>query len=162
MLQWHKNNKRSLPWKSSKNPYLTWLSEIILQQTQIAQGLPYYKKISAKYPTVKHLADADLDEIMKLWEGLGYYSRARHLHHTAKYIAYENDGCFPNTYNELLKLKGVGTYTAAAIASFAFDQPHAVVDGNVFRTLARIFGIKKPIDTINREKILYSTCQPAY
>jgi A/G-specific adenine glycosylase len=152
LLQWHKTNERSLPWKNTKDPYLTWLSEIILQQTQIGQGVPYYQKISTKYPTVKHLADATLAEVIKLWEGLGYYSRARNLHHTAKYIAYEHGSRFPNTYDELLKLKGVGAYTAAAIASFAFDKPHAVVDGNVFRVLARIFGIKKSIDSTEGKK----------
>ena len=152
LLQWHKQNKRSLPWKKTKDPYLTWLSEIILQQTQIIQGLPYYEKIMARYPTVKHLADANLAELMKLWEGLGYYSRARNLHYTAKYVAYELNGVFPGTYDELLKLKGVGAYTAAAIASFSYDLPHAVVDGNVFRVLSRIFGIKQPIDSTEGKK----------
>lgn len=152
LLKWHKNNERHLPWKTTKDPYLTWLSEIILQQTQVAQGLPYYKKFSKAFPSVKHLANAELSEIMKLWEGLGYYSRARNLHHTAKQIVTEHNNKFPDTYEGLLKLKGVGAYTAAAIASFAFDKPHAVVDGNVFRFLSRLFGIKKPIDNSEGKK----------
>lgn len=152
LLDWFKKNDRPLPWKGEKNPYYIWLSEIILQQTRVAQGLPYFEKFKAAFPKVHDLANAPSDEVMKLWEGLGYYSRARNLHFTAKFISSELNGVFPNTYNAILGLKGVGPYTAAAIASFAFDLPHAVVDGNVFRVLSRVFGIKSPIDTTQGKK----------
>lgn len=141
LLKWYDRQKRELPWRNTKNPYLIWLSEIILQQTRIIQGLPYYQRFVETYPTVQDLANADESEVLRLWQGLGYYSRARNLHNCAKIVANELNGEFPTTYNELLKLKGVGKYTAAAIASFAFDAPHAVVDGNVFRVLSRVFGI---------------------
>jgi A/G-specific adenine glycosylase len=147
LMEWFAQNHRPLPWKGEKNPYFVWLSEIILQQTRVEQGLPYFERFKAKYPTVTDLANAPEDEVMKLWEGLGYYSRARNLHFTAKMIAHDMDGKFPDTYDEILKLKGVGTYTAAAIASFAYDLPHAVVDGNVYRVLARVFGIETAIDS---------------
>ena len=147
LLKWFDNNDRPLPWKGEKNPYYIWLSEIILQQTRVAQGLPYFEKFKKHFPTVKDLADASEDTVMKLWEGLGYYSRARNLHTTAKFIAYQLEGHFPTTHEEILKLKGVGPYTAAAIASFAYNLPHAVVDGNVYRVLSRVFGIETPIDT---------------
>jgi len=141
-----------MPWKGEKNPYLIWLSEIILQQTRVEQGLPYFERFKAAFPEVHDLARADEDEVMKLWEGLGYYSRARNLHFTAKFISKELQGNFPNTFDEILKLKGVGEYTAAAIASFAYDLPHAVVDGNVYRVLSRYFGIKTPIDSTEGKK----------
>ena len=141
-----------MPWKGEKNPYFVWLSEIILQQTRVAQGTPYYERFVEAFPTVLSLAHASEDEVMKLWEGLGYYSRARNLHATAKHIAFELKGEFPDTYQTLLTLKGVGPYTAAAIASFAFDLPHAVVDGNVLRVLARYFGISSPIDDTKSKK----------
>jgi A/G-specific adenine glycosylase len=147
LLEWFGQNLRPMPWKGEKNPYLVWLSEIILQQTRVEQGLPYFERFRANYPSVTDLANAPENEVMKHWEGLGYYSRARNLHSTAKHIAYNLNGSFPNTYEGLLSLKGVGAYTAAAIASFAFDLPHAVVDGNVFRVLSRIFGITTPIDS---------------
>lgn len=147
LLQWAKTIQRDMPWKGEKNPYLIWLSEIILQQTRVEQGTAYFLKFKANYPTVKDLANAPQDEVLKLWEGLGYYSRARNLHFTAKYIANELDGVFPSDYKSILALKGVGTYTAAAIASFAYDLPHAVVDGNVYRVLSRVFGIRTPIDS---------------
>ena len=147
LLQWFDTNERPLPWKGEKNPYYIWLSEIILQQTRVAQGLPYFEKFKKHFPEIKDLADASEDTVMKLWEGLGYYSRARNLHTTAKFIAYELAGVFPTTHEEILKLKGVGPYTAAAISSFAYDLPHAVVDGNVYRVLSRVFGIETPIDT---------------
>ncbi len=147
LLAWFGQNVRPMPWKGEKNPYLVWLSEIILQQTRVEQGLPYFERFRANYPSVTDLANAPEDEVMKLWEGLGYYSRARNLHSTAKHIAYELNGSFPTTYEGILSLKGVGPYTAAAIASFAFDLPHAVVDGNVFRVLSRVFGIATPIDS---------------
>jgi A/G-specific adenine glycosylase len=152
LLIWSASHLRPMPWKGIKNPYFIWLSEIILQQTRVEQGLPYYLKFKENYPTIKDLADAPEDEIMKCWEGLGYYSRARNLHAAAKYITYDCGGIFPNTYDNLLKIKGVGTYTASAIASFAFDLPHAVIDGNVYRVLARIFGIDTPIDMPEGQK----------
>ena len=153
LMKWFSTNHRPLPWKGEKNPYLIWLSEIILQQTRVEQGLPYFEKFKKKYPTVKKLADAPEDEVMKMWEGLGYYSRARNLHAAAKYVAYELGGHFPKSYKGIIELKGVGPYTAAAIASFAYDLPHAVVDGNVYRVLSRIFGIEEPIDTTKGKKL---------
>lgn len=152
LLVWHSTQDRPMPWKGSKNPYWIWLSEIILQQTRVEQGLPYFEKFVEHYPTVQDLANAPEDEVMKLWQGLGYYSRARNLHATAKNISFNLNGDFPNTYKEILKLKGVGPYTAAAISSFAFDLPHAVVDGNVYRVLSRTFGIKTPIDSTAGKK----------
>lgn len=147
LLAWAAGHSRPMPWKGERDPYRIWLSEIMLQQTRVEQGLPYYEKFVAAYPTVRDLADAPEDELFKLWEGLGYYSRARNLHHTAKHIAYELQGHFPDTYDTIRALKGVGDYTAAAIASFAYDLPHAVLDGNVYRVLARFFGIATPTDT---------------
>ncbi len=152
LLEWHAANDRPLPWKGEKNPYYIWLSEIILQQTRVEQGLPYFERFKENYPRVKDLADAPEDEVMKMWEGLGYYSRARNLHATAKNIAYNLDGKFPDSYEEILKLKGVGPYTAAAIASFAYNLPNAVVDGNVYRVLSRTFGISTPIDSTDGKK----------
>lgn len=152
LMEWFAQNHRPLPWKGEKNPYFVWLSEIILQQTRVEQGLPYFERFCAKYPTVEDLANAPEDEVMKLWEGLGYYSRARNLHFSAKLIANEFGGEFPSTYEDILKLKGVGTYTAAAIASFAYDLPHAVVDGNVYRVLSRFFGISTAIDSTAGKK----------
>ena len=152
LLKWAKTIDRPMPWKGEKNPYFIWLSEIILQQTRVEQGLPYFLKFKEKYPTVHDLANAPEDEVMKLWEGLGYYSRARNLHFTAKNISENLNGEFPKTLDEILKLKGVGVYTAAAIASFAYDLPHAVVDGNVYRVLSRYFGIETPIDSTEGKK----------
>lgn len=147
LIRWYLQNKRDLPWRRSKDPYLIWLSEIILQQTRVAQGLPYYLKFVAAYPTIHHLADASEAQVLKSWQGLGYYTRARNLHATAKKISKEHNGRFPETYTELVKLKGIGDYTASAIASFCFDKAEAVVDGNVYRVLSRIFGISTPINT---------------
>ncbi|WP_158210084.1 A/G-specific adenine glycosylase [Myroides phaeus] len=152
LIAWYLQNKRYLPWRETKNPYAIWLSEIILQQTRVAQGLPYFEAFLTTYPTVFDLADAKEDDIMRLWQGLGYYSRARNLHATAKKIAYELNGVFPNNYKDLLTLKGVGDYTAAAIASIAFDQVVPVVDGNVFRVLARIYGITSDISASPTKK----------
>ena len=152
LLRWQEDNPRPLAWKGSKNPYHIWLSEIILQQTRVEQGTPYYIKFTSNYPTVADLANAPENKIMEDWEGLGYYSRARNLHASAKYIHETLGGKFPETYEEILKLKGVGTYTAAAIASFAYDLPYAVVDGNVYRVLSRIFGIHLPIDSTAGKK----------
>ncbi len=147
LLAWYDENKRSLPWRNSRNPYEIWLSEVILQQTRVEQGLPYYERFLKNFPTVFDLAKADEDTVLKLWQGLGYYSRARNLHHTAKIVVQDFGGIFPNTYEDLLKLKGIGSYTAAAISSFAYHHPNAVVDGNVFRFLSRYFGIYTPINT---------------
>lgn len=147
LTDWYSDNKRNLPWRQTTNPYYIWLSEIILQQTQVKQGLSYYNAFVGKYPTVFNLANAEENEVLKLWQGLGYYSRARNLHATAKYIANELNGVFPNNYKELLQLKGVGDYTASAIASICFNQVTAVVDGNVYRVLSRFFGIDTPINS---------------
>lgn len=147
LTRWYSGNKRFLPWRETQEPYHIWLSEIILQQTQVKQGLPYYEAFTAKFPTVFDLAKADEDDVLKLWQGLGYYSRARNLHFTAKYVVDELNGQFPNTYKGLLRLKGVGDYTASAIASICFNAPTAVVDGNVYRVLSRYFGIETPINS---------------
>lgn len=144
---WYLNNQRDLPWRKSSNPYFIWLSEIILQQTRIQQGLSYYSTFTDHYPTVKDLANAKEDDVLKDWQGLGYYSRARNLHFSAKYICDELNGVFPSTYKELLKLKGVGDYTASAVASICFNEKTAVVDGNVYRVLARYFDIDIPINS---------------
>ena len=144
---WYLKHKRDLPWREQVSPYLIWLSEIILQQTRVDQGLPYYFKFIAKYPTIFDLAAASEEEVLKLWQGLGYYSRARNLHATARKIANERNGHFPDTYAELKKLKGIGDYTASAIASICFNEPTAVVDGNVYRVLSRIFGISTPVNS---------------
>lgn len=141
LINWYLQNKRNLPWRETTNPYHIWLSEIILQQTRVAQGLPYYEAFLNEFPNVKALANADEEQVLKLWQGLGYYSRARNLHFTAKQVANELNGQFPKEYKNLLKLKGVGEYTAAAIASFSYNEPVAVLDGNVFRVLSRYFGI---------------------
>ncbi len=147
LIYWYLKNKRDLPWRKTKDPYLVWLSEIMLQQTRVAQGLPYFIRFTEAYKTVFDLANSDESSVLKLWQGLGYYSRARNLHFTAKYVAEELNGVFPNSYKELLKLKGIGDYTASAIASVCFDEPVAVVDGNVYRVLSRYFGIKTPINS---------------
>ena len=159
LLSWHRKNARDLPWKESKDPYLIWISEIILQQTRVAQGTPYYLKFIERFPDVFSLARASEDEVMKFWEGLGYYSRARNLHYSAKKIVTDHDGKFPSTYENILGLKGVGPYTAAAISSFAFDLPYAVVDGNVYRVLARYFGIEKSIDETQTKKEMAALAQ---
>lgn len=153
LLAWYHLNKRDLPWRVNKNPYKVWLSEIILQQTRVKQGLPYYNRFVSKYPEVQQLAEAPLDEVLKLWEGLGYYSRARNLHFAANQIVTEFNGSFPNNYADLLRIKGIGPYTAAAIASICFNQQTAVVDGNVFRVLSRVFGIDTPINSTEGKKI---------
>ena len=141
LTYWYLQNKRELPWRKSRNPYFIWLSEVMLQQTRVAQGLSYYLKFTTTFPTVFDLAKADESTVLKMWQGLGYYSRARNLHAAAKHIAYELNGEFPVSYLEIIKLKGIGDYTASAIASICFDEPTAVVDGNVYRVLSRYFGI---------------------
>lgn len=153
LIDWYRINHRSLPWRETKDPYIIWLSEIILQQTRVEQGTPYFNKFVAKYPTISELAKAPEADILKLWQGLGYYSRARNLHITAKIVAEQYNGKFPSDYQLIRALKGVGDYTAAAIASFAFSEPYAVVDGNVFRVLSRIFGENTPIDTTTGKKL---------
>ncbi len=146
LISWYLQNKRELPWRNTLNPYHIWLSEIILQQTRVLQGLPYFLKFTEAYPKVEDLANAPQDDVLKLWQGLGYYSRARNLHTTAKMVAEQMQGIFPDNYADLLKLKGVGDYTASAIASICFNKPEAVVDGNVYRVLSRYFGISTPIN----------------
>ncbi len=153
LILWNKDyNKRVMPWKGEKDPYKIWLSEVILQQTRVEQGLEYYNKFIKAYPKVKLLAIADENEVFKLWEGLGYYSRCKNLIASARIIAFELDGIFPTAYDDILKLKGVGPYTAAAISSFAFNLPHAVVDGNVLRVISRFFGIRTAIDSTKGKK----------
>lgn len=147
LISWYLQNKRSMPWRETKDPYRIWLSEIILQQTRVAQGLPYYLSFIETFPTVFDLAAASEEKVLKLWQGLGYYTRARNLHTTAKYVANERNGIFPENYKELLLLKGVGDYTASAIASICYNEAVPVVDGNVYRVLARYFNINTPINS---------------
>lgn len=148
LLQWHaEENNRDLPWKNEKDAYKIWLSEVILQQTRADQALPYYERFTTQYPNVHLLAEAPEDEVFRLWQGLGYYNRCRNLLHTARILSREYGGQFPGTYEDILALKGIGNYTAAAIASFAFGLPYAVLDGNVYRVLSRYFGIDTPIDS---------------
>jgi A/G-specific adenine glycosylase len=150
--RWYSIHKRDLPWRQNNDPYHIWLSEVILQQTRVVYGESYYKRFTSTFPTIYDLANAPEDQVLKLWQGLGYYSRARNLHKTAKLITNEFNGVFPNNYIELLSLPGVGPYTAAAISSICFRLPHAVVDGNVYRVLARFLGIEAPIDTGQAKK----------
>ena len=152
LIQWYLQNKRDLPWRNDINPYTIWLSEIMLQQTRVAQGLPYFLRFTSAFPTVFDLANAEEEEVLKLWQGLGYYSRARNLHKTAKQIAFEFNGEFPKNYSELLHLKGIGEYTAAAIASFAYNENVPVVDGNVFRVLSRYFDVETDIASSGAKK----------
>ena len=152
LIHWYLNNKRDLPWRNTQNPYNIWLSEIMLQQTRVAQGLPYYLDFISAFPTVYDLAKAPEEKVLKHWQGLGYYSRARNLHFTAQFVANELKGEFPNNYKELLKLKGIGEYTAAAIASFSFNEAVPVVDGNVFRVLSRYFNIETDISLATAKK----------
>jgi len=153
LMQWNRQqNVRKMPWKGEKDPFKIWLSEIILQQTRVEQGLKYYERFVSNFPDIKKLAAAKDEKIYKLWEGLGYYSRCKNLIETARFISKKLDGKFPDTFENILALKGVGHYTASAIASFAYNLPYAVVDGNVFRVLSRVFGIKKPIDSPGGKK----------
>lgn len=152
LIQWYLQNKRDLPWRKTPRPYPVWLSEIMLQQTRVAQGLPYFLKFIDAFPTVQHMADAPEEQVLKLWQGLGYYSRARNLHATAKQVAYTLGGTFPDTYKGLLELKGVGNYTAAAIASICYGEPVPVVDGNVYRVLSRVYGITTDISSSGANK----------
>jgi A/G-specific adenine glycosylase len=159
IINWYQINKRELPWRNTQNPYFIWLSEIILQQTRVAQGLPYYNNFVEKYPTIKKMADADETEVLRTWQGLGYYSRARNMYFTAKYITNELNGEFPSNFNDLQKLKGIGRYTAAAIASFAFDERVPVVDGNVMRVLTRFYEIAEPIDKPKTQNTIFEIAQ---
>ncbi len=152
LIQWYLENKRDLPWRNTADPYQIWLSEIILQQTRVAQGLPYFNRFTEAFPTVFALAEASEEHVLKLWQGLGYYSRARNLHKTAQVVVFDYNGVFPTAYRELIKLKGIGSYTAAAIASFSANEPVAVLDGNVFRVLARYFGIETDIASAPAKK----------
>lgn len=159
LVYWYLHNKRNLPWRDTNNPYTVWLSEIILQQTRVDQGTSYYFQFIKNFPTVFDLASASEEQVLKLWQGLGYYSRARNLHFSAKYIVNELNGNFPATYKDLLKLKGVGDYTASAIASICFNEPAAVVDGNVYRVLSRYFGIDTAINSSAGIKIFKQLAQ---
>lgn len=152
VVKWYSDNKRQLPWRTTNDPYKIWLSEVILQQTRVIQGLPYYLKFISAYPTVKALANAPEQQVLRLWQGLGYYTRARNLHKCARTITEVYNGRFPGKYHDLLALPGIGHYTAAAIASFAFNEPVAVLDGNVFRVLSRVFGIDTTINSPEGKK----------
>ncbi len=153
IILWYKKNKRDLPWRKTKNPYIIWISEIMLQQTRVKQATEYFNKFIAQFSDIKKLADAKENEVLKYWQGLGYYSRARNLHFSAKYIVNELGGLFPNQYSEIIKLKGIGEYTAAAIASFAFGEKVPAIDGNVYRVLARIFNEPIAINTGAGKKV---------
>ena len=155
LIDWYHRHKRDLPWRNTRDAYKIWLSEIILQQTRVEQGLPYYERFIETFPNISALANAHEDDVLKLWQGLGYYSRARNLHAAAKQVLQEFNGNFPSTFNEIIALKGVGEYTAAAIASFAFDEKHPVLDGNVYRCIARLFGLHDPIDNAKSKKVFY-------
>ena len=153
LLKWFDANRRDLPWRHNPTPYEVWLSEVILQQTRVSQGMDYYLRFIERWPTVVDLAEASEEEVLKMWQGLGYYSRARNLHHCAQQVTSEHKGQFPPDYEKLKQLKGIGDYTAAAIASIAFNLPHAVVDGNVYRVLSRLFDIDTPININEGQKL---------
>lgn len=153
LLGWYDENKRDLPWRNTTDPYLIWLSEIILQQTRIEQGLSYYENFKNTFPSITALANAPEDAVLRLWQGLGYYSRARNLHFTAKHIAFELGGVFPEKYNDIIKLKGIGDYTASAISSFSFKEPQPVLDGNVFRFISRYYNIEDDIALAKSRKV---------
>ncbi|MDI1257391.1 MAG: A/G-specific adenine glycosylase [Flavobacterium sp.] len=152
LIRWYLDNKRDLPWRNTQDPYFIWLSEIMLQQTRVAQGMPYFFAFTATFPTVFDLANASEEQVLKLWQGLGYYSRARNLHKTAQFVAFDLNGIFPNNYKKLLELKGVGDYTAAAIASFCYNEAVPVVDGNVYRVLSRYFHVETDISSPSAKK----------
>jgi A/G-specific adenine glycosylase len=158
LIDWYAVNQRDLPWRNMQDPYKIWVSEIILQQTRVVQGLEYYNRFVRRFPDVKSLAEADEQEVLKYWQGLGYYSRARNLHTAAKTVVSDYGGRFPQEYASLLKLKGIGEYTAAAIISFAWNQAYPVVDGNVFRFLSRLFAVDEPIDTGKGKKYFTELC----
>lgn len=159
LVSWYQENKRELPWRETTDPYLIWISEIILQQTRVAQGYDYYIRFIARFPDISTLADAHEDDVLKYWEGLGYYSRARNLHAAARHMKACFNGRFPTEYTDVLALKGIGAYTAAAVCSFAYKQPYAVVDGNVYRVFSRVFAIDIPIDSGNGKKYFAELAQ---
>lgn len=159
IIDWYNKNARDLPWRKTNNPYEIWISEIILQQTKVDQGIPYYIRFIKRFPTIESLADANEKDILKIWQGLGYYNRARNLHFTAKYIVNNYNSVFPSDYNDILKLKGIGHYTAAAIASFCYNLPYAVLDGNVSRVLTRYLAIELSIDSTEGRKYLIMMSQ---
>lgn len=159
LLAWYRIHRRDLPWRETHDPYKIWLSEIILQQTRVTQGLPYYQKFIEKYPSVQDLAQADEEAVLRLWQGLGYYSRARNLHACARMVVDDWGGKFPSTYKELLHLKGIGKYTAGAIASIAFKEAVPAVDGNVYRVLARVFGVEEDIASTRGTQAFYALAQ---
>lgn len=152
LIAWYRRSARSMPWRKTRDPYRIWLSEIMLQQTRVEQAIPYYERFTERFPDVQALALAERDEVLKLWEGLGYYSRARNLHKAAGQIVDRHDGTFPDSYDELIALQGIGPYTAAAVMSIAFDRPHAVVDGNVIRVISRLFAIDDDVRTSGIQK----------
>jgi len=156
IITWYKANLRSLPWRETQKPYLIWISEIILQQTRVTQGLPYYYKFIQTFPTIEALANADEQEVLAIWQGLGYYSRARNMHKCAQEVVNNYKGCFPMSFDALLKLPGIGPYTAAAIASLAYNMPIPVVDGNVYRVLARVFGLKNNIADAKSFRVFFN------
>lgn len=153
LIDWYGRNKRDLPWRDSQDPYTVWLSEVILQQTRVEQGRAYYHRFLERFPAVKDLAEANENEVLRTWQGLGYYSRARNLHKTAQTVHKDYNGIFPRTYADLIGLRGVGPYTAAAIASFCFGEKKAVLDGNVIRVLGRLFGVEIPADSVKGKKV---------
>lgn len=159
LVNWYNKNKRNLPWRNTNNPYVIWISEIILQQTRVVQGYDYFNRFITRFPDIESLATAEEIEVLKLWQGLGYYSRARNLHNASKDIMSRFDGVFPTNYTDVLSLKGIGEYTAAAIVSFAYNQPYAVVDGNVFRVLSRLYAFDEPIDTGKGKKLFTALAQ---
>ncbi|MGL4331877.1 MAG: A/G-specific adenine glycosylase [Bacteroidales bacterium] len=159
IIEWYLKHKRDLPWRDTQDPYLIWISEIILQQTRVAQGYDYYLRFISQFPAIKNLSEAPEEEVLRMWQGLGYYSRARNIHATAKDIMARFDGKFPSTYDDIISLRGIGPYTAAAIASFAFRLPHAAVDGNVYRVISRLFGIITPIDTNEGKKLFQAIAE---
>ena len=152
IIEWYKVNRRALPWRETNDPYKIWVSEIILQQTRVLQGLDYYRRFTEAFPDIQSLASASIDQVMRLWQGLGYYSRAVYLHQAAQHIMEEHAGTVPGSYRELLKIKGIGEYTAAAIASIAFQEPVPLIDGNVFRVIARLFNISYEKGTAEARK----------
>ncbi|NDW18206.1 A/G-specific adenine glycosylase [Dysgonomonas sp. 216] len=159
LIKWYNNNKRLLPWREATQPYSIWISEVILQQTRVDQGLGYYNRFIKRFPDIQTLAESSEDEVLKLWQGLGYYSRARNLHYAAKDVMSRFDGIFPKQYKDVLSLKGIGEYTASAIMSISYNQPYAVVDGNVFRVLSRLFAVDTPIDTTKGKKLFSELAQ---
>ena len=153
LLDWYEQNRRDLPWRNTQDPYLIWVSEIILQQTRVAQGLDYFVRFTNRFPDVAALASASEEEVLKYWQGLGYYSRARNMHAAARMVMEQHGGIFPSDYASVRALKGIGDYTAAAIVSFAWNQPYPVVDGNVYRVLSRWYALDTPIDSTSGKKL---------